>query len=197
MMLVELAEAPEASLPVARLKDHLRLGSGFGPDAVQDALLAGFLRAALAAVEARTGKALIRRAFALTLSEWRGPDRQPIPLAPVAAVASVTLRDAAGASTVAPASLWILDPDAHRPALQARGAALPAIPAQGSATVVFDAGYGADWSAVPPDLAQAALMLAAHYHDHRENTALGPGCMPFGVSALIERYRPLRLGASA
>jgi uncharacterized phiE125 gp8 family phage protein len=44
-------------------------------------------------------------------------------------------------------------------------------------------------------MGQAALMLAAHYYDNRHDTALGPGCMPFGVTALLERYRPLRLSA--
>ena len=52
------------------------------------------------------------------------------------------------------------------------------------------------WEDVPADLAQAALMLAAHYHEYRDATALDGGCMPFGVSALIERYRPLRLSGA-
>ena len=55
------------------------------------------------------------------------------------------------------------------------------------------AGYGPDWDDVPADLAQAVLMLAAHYYDYRQDMGLGAGCMPFGVTALIERHRPLRL----
>jgi uncharacterized phiE125 gp8 family phage protein len=46
-------------------------------------------------------------------------------------------------------------------------------------------------------MSQAVLMLAAHYHEYRYDTALDGGCMPFGVTALIERYRPLRLGGAA
>ena len=40
-------------------------------------------------------------------------------------------------------------------------------------------------------------MLAAHYYEYRHETRLGDGCMPFGVSSLIERYRPLRIGLGA
>ncbi len=48
------------------LREHLRLGTGFGEDGLQDPVLAGFLRAALAAIEGRTGKALIARDFLYT-----------------------------------------------------------------------------------------------------------------------------------
>jgi uncharacterized phiE125 gp8 family phage protein len=59
------------------------------------------------------------------------------------------------------------------------------------------AGYGAAWSDLPADLAQAVLMLAAHYYEYRHDTALSGGCMPFGVTSLLERYRPLRISAGA
>lgn len=193
MALTELTQVPDAALPLHRLREHLRLPSGFGDEALQDGLLAGFLRAAAAAVEARTGKALLARTFELTVRDWVTPDRHPLPVAPVSAVSSVTLTDAAGAATAAPATAWRLDPDGARPVLAARGAQLPPVRWGGHATVVFAAGYGPAWDDVPPDLAQAVLMLAAHYYDYRDETRLGPGCMPFGVTALIERYRPLRL----
>ncbi len=197
MNLVELTEAPAAALPVQALREHLRLGSGFADDSLQDGLLAGFLRAAIAAIEGRTGKALVSRDFALTVTEWARPDRQPLAVAPVAEIASVRVADAGGAEVTLPPSAWRLDRDSARPALTAAGAFLPRIPLGGRATVAFTAGFGPEWADVPPDLAHAVLMLAAHYHEFRHDTALGPGCMPFGVTALIERYRPLRLGACA
>ncbi len=196
MMLVELTEAPQAALPVARLREHLRLGTGFADDDLQDDLLTGFLRAAISAVEGRTGKALIERSFALTLREWRSPERQPFPLAPVSAVASVTLVDAQGVQTLLSLTAWRLEPDLTRPMLAARSALLPQIVWGGAVIIAFDAGYGPDWDDVPADLGQAALMLAAHYYDYRHDVALGPGCMPFGVTALIERYRPMRLSGA-
>ena len=68
MMLVEETTVPLSALPVAQFKDRLRLGSGFSDDGLQDSVLESYLRAAIAAIEARTGKILIERAFTWTLS---------------------------------------------------------------------------------------------------------------------------------
>ena len=59
--------------------------------------------------------------------------------------------------------------------------------------IVFTAGMAADWGGLPADLGQAVLLLAAHYYEYRDETALGAGCMPFGVTSLIQRYRTVRL----
>ena len=98
MMLVEEAAPDAGALPVAALRGYLRLATGFemATDAAEDAALAGFLRAAIATIEARTGKVLLRRAFRLRLEELRDPARQPLPLAPVASVEAVEVTDAAG-----------------------------------------------------------------------------------------------------
>lgn len=196
-MLVELTTVPQVALPVAQLKEHLRLGSGFADDGVQDALLGGFLRAALAAIEARTGKALIEREFRWTVPAWRGVAAADLPVAPVSAIGEVAVVDAAGAETIWPPGAWRLAADAQAPRLVALGGCLPAIPAGGHARVDFLGGYGPDFADLPADLQQAAMLLAAHYHDYRHETALGPGCMPFGVTALTERYRVLRLTTGA
>ena len=71
MMLSEVLAVPQAALPVAAFKDHLRLGTGFADDGVQDALAESYLRAAMAAIEGRIGKALIARDFLLALEGWR------------------------------------------------------------------------------------------------------------------------------
>ena len=47
------------ALPLAALRDHLRLGTGFGDDSLQDGVLEQALRGAIAAIEGRTEKALI------------------------------------------------------------------------------------------------------------------------------------------
>ena len=57
MMLIEETAVPLAALPLAEFKAHLRLGTGFADDDIQDPVLESFLRAAMAAIEARTGKA--------------------------------------------------------------------------------------------------------------------------------------------
>ncbi|MBM1309793.1 phage head-tail connector protein [Sulfitobacter mediterraneus] len=197
MMLIEETPVADAALPVEAFKAHLRLGSGFGQDGLQDVVLVSFLRAALAAIEARTGKALFTRGFVWTVNHWRDDAAQPLPIAPVTGLTDVTVIAGNGTEiAVGPAHYW-LERDMHRPRLRSTGSALPGIPEGGSVRMRFDAGMGAEWSDVPPDLQQAVVMLAAHYYEYRNDTGLSEGCMPFGVSSLIERYKIIRIGAGA
>ncbi len=196
MTLTEVTPVPVSALPVAVLRDHLRMGGGFADDAVQDPLLEAYLRAALAAIEGRIGKALIARTFLWTLARWRDGLREAFPVAPVSAVTSVTVKDRAGAATVVPGTAWLLLRDGMRPELAANGGSLPPVPDLGVAEVVFTGGFGA-WAQVPVDLAQAAFLLAAHYHENRHATGeIGAG-IPFGVMALIERWRVVRISGGA
>lgn len=196
MMLIEETSVPDTALPVEQFKAHLRLATGFGDDGLQDDLLAGFLRAALAAVEARTGRVLIRREFTLELSNWRDHSRQVLPLVPVVAIIEASMRDAGGTETVLPAGQLRLDPDGQRPVIRPDNALLPPVPRGGRVVIRLLAGMADDWGALPADLGQAVLLLAAHYHEYRHETALGSGCMPFGVTSLIQRYRVIRLGVA-
>ncbi|THD74643.1 hypothetical protein E7681_06630 [Thalassobius vesicularis] len=195
MMLVEETQVPLAALPVADFKSHLRLGSGFAEDSVQDAMLESFLRAAMAAVEARTGKVLIEREFSWTLNDWRDASGQALPVAPVSAIAQVVLTDRAGDETVVDAAAYVLRPDPQRSRICPVSGLLPTVPMGGSVRVRFLAGYGPDWSDLPHDLAQAVMMLGAHYYEYRHETALSGRCMPFGVTSLLERYRTVRVFA--
>ncbi|MFZ7090419.1 head-tail connector protein [Primorskyibacter sp. 2E233] len=196
MILVEETQVPEAALPVDALKQHLRLGSGFAEDNVQDAVLGSFLRAAMASIEARCSKALITRSFVMTLNEWRDATVQVLPVAPVLAITEMTLVDGYGAATVVDPARYRLEKDTFAPRLKPRGTFLPGIASDGAVEIRFEAGFGASFTDLPADLAQAVLLLAAHYYEYRDETALGQGCMPFGVTSLIARYRPMRLGMS-
>ena len=193
MLLMEESAVPIAALPLAEFKAHLRLGTGFADDDIQDPVLEGFLRAALAAIEGRTGKVLIEREFSWVLHDWQDASGQPLPVAPVSAILSLTLRDRVDEEEVIDPALYRLERDAHRPVLRPAGYMLPIVPTGGVAEIVFRAGYGAVWGALPADLGQAVLLLAAHYYEHRFETALSAGCMPFGVASLIERYRKVRI----
>lgn len=197
-MLIEQTTVPPAALPVQALKEHLRLGTGFADDAMQDGLVESYLRASLAAIEGRIGKALIARRFMLSLENWRGSTGQALPMAPVSAVISVTLFDEAGLATVVAPSRYRLVVDTHRPRLAAAGAALPVIPMDGRVEVVFDAGFGPSWSAVPHDLAQAVMLLASEYYERRHEAGTRESGLPKGVQTLIERWRNVRvLGGGA
>lgn len=197
MMLIEETSVPLVALPVAEFKAHLRLGSGFAEDSLQDAVLESFLRAAMAAIEARTGKILIARDFSWVLTGWRDATGQALPVAPVSAITGLVLIDAEDAETAVDPGLYRLEHDMQRPKLKPRGTLLPTVPANGGVRIEFTAGFGPDWGDLPADLGQAVLLLAAHYYEYRNETGLGDGCMPFGVSSLIERYRTVRLMGGA
>ncbi|OWU85308.1 gene transfer agent protein [Oceanicola sp. 22II-s10i] len=195
-MLTEETEVPLAALPVDAFKAHLRLGTGFAGDVVQDEVLESFLRAAIAVIEARTGKALFERDFAWRVTAWRSPVEQVLPVAPVSAVSELRRVSGEGAEAVIAADAYRLVVDTYAPRLTGRVFMLPTIPTGGAMVIRFTAGFGAAWDDVPPDLRHAVMLLAAHYYEYRGETVLDEGCMPFGVSALLARYRTFRLGAA-
>jgi len=197
MMLIEQTTVPGSALPVQGLKDHLRLGTGFTDDGMQNTLIEGYLRAALAGIEGRIGKILIARRFLLRLEDWREAGAQALPVAPVTQIVSVTMVDAAGGTSILSPTRYRLVPDTHRPKLAATGVLLPTVATDGRAEVVFDAGFGATWAAVPADLAQAVMLLAAEFYERRHEAGRVAG-LPFAVQALIERWRTVRvLGGGA
>ncbi len=192
MMLTEETPVPQAALPVEEMKDHLRMGSGFADDGMQDGLIETYLRASLAAIEGRIGKMLFQRRFLWVLECWRD-EEQALPVAPVPGIVSVTLVDAAGGEVVVPAGAYRLVKDLHRPRLAGKGGALPTIPGEGLVKVAFDAGFGAVWTDIPVDLRQAVLLLAGEFYEHRHDDGAQGAGLPFGVVALIERWRTVRI----
>ncbi|MFC2967862.1 head-tail connector protein [Acidimangrovimonas pyrenivorans] len=198
MMLTEQTAVPATALPVAEFKDHLRLGTGFADDAMQDGLAESYLRAALAAIEGRIGKALLARQFLWRLAAWRDAADQALPVAPISAILSLVLVAADGTRTTVAADRYRLIEDMQRPRIAATGLVLPEIPTEGAAEIGFEAGFGPDWTDLPADLRQAVLLLAAEYYEQRHDAGGPRAAMPFGVMALIERWRTVRvLGGGA
>ncbi|MCI2393416.1 head-tail connector protein [Aliiroseovarius sediminis] len=194
MMLVEQTTVPGTVLPVAQFKDHLRLGTGFADDGVQDPVLETCLRAAMAAIEAQTGKILLSRSFTWTLSAWRDLATQALPVAPVNQITRLSITDRLGGEEVIATNRYVLERDTHRPRLVSTGLCLPAIPVGGQVVIEFEAGFGAAWSDMPADLAQAVMMLAASYYEDRVgDVQSGHANLPSAVAALIQRYRTVRL----
>lgn len=191
MMLIERTAVPDAALPVAELRAHLRLGTGFSDVGAEDAALLAYLRAALAAIEGRTAKVLMARAFTVTLEHWRG-DGPPLPVAPVTGVTELRLIDGAGGTSVLGPERYRLAPDGMRPRVIALGWQEPG-GAGAAVEIDFTAGFGTGWSDVPADLRQAVLLLAAQYYELRHDGGAERAAMPFGVIALIERWRTVRV----
>lgn len=190
MYLTEDTPVASTALPVRAMTEHLRLGTGFSDDGMQDALIETYLRAAMATLEGRIGKALLARTFRLTLGRWRGYGPQALPMAPVMRVVSLTV-----------AGREVLDDrvrllaDQHRPMVDVRGG-FPVIPDGQQAVIVFEAGFG-DWDMVPPDLQQAVMLLAAEYYERRHEAGGRATLLPMHVAALIERWRLVRVMGGA
>lgn len=197
MMLIEETAVPFTALPLEKFKSHLKLGTGFAESSLQDSVLESFLRAAIAAIEARTGKILIEREFSWTLTAWRDQMGQALPVAPVSSIASVVMIDRLDSEEIVDPGRYRLEKDNQRPKIRPNTTLLPAIPTAGTVRLNFIAGFSLDWNGLTADLGQAVLMLAAHYYEFRHETGLGDGCMPFGVTSLIERYRTVRIFAGA
>lgn len=195
MILTEVSAPPAAAVPVRAFAEHLRLGSGFADDGSLDAVLELYLRAAMAAVEARIGRALLARPFAWTVTRWREDASQGLPIGPVRSVEGVTVVSAEGVAAEVAPDAWSVLRDGERPRLVGRfGRSLPRIPRAGHAEIRFTAGFGEEWDAVPADLRQAVFLLAAHYYENRSDAGGVAAAMPFGVLVLLEAYRAARLG---
>ena len=193
MMLFEQTQVPDAALPVAEFKAQLQLGTGFADDGFQDPVLIPILRAAIAAVEADTGKVLLEKRYQHVLTAWRDLGRLALPVAPVSAIQSLTITDLGGGEEIIDPARYRLIRDGQRPELLSASWSLPTIPVGGTAEIVFDAGFGPAWSDVPSDLAQAVLMLATHYYDNRGVMTERGRTLPDGVGRLLARHRVIRL----
>lgn len=194
MQLFEQETIPLETLPLAEFRAHLRLGTGFSDDDLLTPILEPCLRAALARIERETGKALLSREFLMILPDWRAPDRQRLPVAPVEDIRGVVIVDRHGERAPVAADRFHLDLDAQCPAIAAYGTVLPTVPAGGRIEIAFFAGLGPTWADIPADIAQAVLMLAAALYDGRDGVT---DTLPQGVEAMIATWRPVRLTGGA
>lgn len=188
LMILEKSQIAAADLPIDGLKAHLKLGSAFDLDTVQDDLLAGFLRAAIKAVEHRISASLLIRSF-----EWRPmrlSDEMILPFGPLVSVDAVETWAEDGTPVAVPRHQYSVRTYMDVPTLRCPSLRLPNV---SGASVQFTAGMAQRWDVLPADLGQAVMMLAAHYYEFRNDTGLSEGCMPFGVHSLLQRHRSLRL----
>jgi uncharacterized phiE125 gp8 family phage protein len=147
-MLIEETNIPDAVLPVAAFKAHMRMGTGFAEDTLQEAVIAGFLRAAIAAVEARTGKVLIERQFTQVIQKSGPVEVVPLGVAPVSEVVEVQSLTRSGAARVVDADAYWLERDAQTPRLRAVGSSLGQLEVGGEMRVRMQAGFGTAWEDV-------------------------------------------------
>ncbi len=189
-MLTEVTPVAEAALPIAALREHLRLGTGFDDENLQDGLLVACLRAGLALVEARTGKAVLARPFRVTLHGWYDRYAERLPICPIVTLDQVRILDKDDEVELVSPAVYRLIQGRHRASLEAIGA-LPPVPAYGRVEIDLVAGYGAAWNAVPAGLRQAVIMVAAGLYEGR--AVEGGDVLTPTVNALLSEFRATRL----
>ena len=197
MTLNELSAVPSDALPFAALSEHLHLGSGFEDDGVQNAVLEAYLRAAIAAIESRSGVALLQRRFSWSIHRWSKNDAQRLPLAPVKSVELMRLIFSDGAEQVVGSEQYVLRQHQTSASLLATKGSFPNLPHGGSVEIIFEAGYGENWSAVPADLQAAVMQLAAHNYEYRSGVHSDNQGFPKGVLSLLQPYQSVRVFGGA
>ena len=193
MILSETHPIPSESLPVEALKAHLRMGSGFAEDTLQEPVLLGFLSAAVTAIESRISQILVQREFL-----WEAPSQTIIggslrlPIRPVRKIVEIQYLNSTNETKVLAEDTYQILQHGDRQLLQCNNID---VAKHTSLLVTMQVGLHERLSSVSADLLQAVMLLAAHFYEYREETNLAGGCMPFGVLSLIERYRPCRIYA--
>ena len=146
----------------------------------EDALIAGFVRTAMALCEAFAGQWLIVRDGEQRLADGGGWQR--IGVRPVTAVTGVTR-----AGVALPGGGFESDIDAA-------GCGWVRLAGDGAAGAVvrFRAGQASDWNGIAEPLRQGMIRLAAHLFTHRDAADAGPP--PAAVAALWRPFRVMGLG---
>ncbi|ADZ71351.1 head-tail connector protein [Polymorphum gilvum] len=178
---------PPAVEPVTveDMRAHLRLAHE-----AEDALLAELIAAARSQVERETRRALIAQGWRAYFDAWPAGRIVRLPVAPVIAVAAVTVYGTDGL----PADLDPVDWRLDGPAARLRVAAGAGGDAANGIEIDFTAGYGAAPADVPAPLRQAIRLLAAHWYEHREaGSDLALASVPHGLDRLLSVYRVPRL----
>ncbi|MEE4350417.1 MAG: phage head-tail connector protein [Pacificimonas sp.] len=173
------ADAATAALSLSEVKAFLRIEHG-----EEDALLAGFVRAALDMFEGFSGQTALvgpRGARVPVNGEWHR-----VAPTPVLRLLSVEGRTGAGAPVPIGAEAVDLQIDFC-------GDGWVRIVSEGAnvAMLSVEAGLAADWNGLPEAVRQGVLRLTAHLYAHRDDPAdSGP---PAAVAALWRPWRRMRL----
>jgi uncharacterized phiE125 gp8 family phage protein len=167
MSLVRLSGPPALCVSLAELRTHLRV-DGLTPDEAQDALIAGFARAAQDSIDGASGwlgRALTTQQWRLTLDAFPVTEVITLPLPPCRSVDAVTYVDTNGATqSIVGYQVYGIGgatPARLAPAYNTRW---PATRCQGDAVRIdFTCGYGTHSDVPEPVRAAIMLMVGTSY----------------------------------
>lgn len=188
---IRVVTAPaQEPLILAQAKEHLRIDI---PD--DDVLISSLIRAARELLESELGRALVTQTLDYTLDAFPPLGPLLLPRGPLQSVTSVTTIDSAGVSQVWASTNYLVDLYSSPPRIMpAYSKSWPTVQDRMAAiTVRFVAGYGLTPSSVPGPIAQAMLLLIAHYYEHREQVIDAVGAnvlvLPQAAERLLANYR--------
>lgn len=189
--------APTA-LPIslAEVKAHLRV-----THSDEDAIIASYLRAAVARAEEYTGLGLLQQTWQQTFPAFANPMllyRRPLLQigSPLAAV-QVTFIDGSGALQTLDPSVYTVtgfgSDSAYGAVRLGYGQIWPTVySAQDAVIVTYTVGFGTTASSVPEAIRHAILVMVADAYAFRESLYQGSvDEIPFGAEALLRPWRPL------
>lgn len=156
----------------------------------EDALMDVLVTTARRIVEARTGRILIDQTWRIVRDAWPASGVIAASVAPLRAIVSATVTNAAGIPTPVPEGMLSLA-SGRAPGLihVAPGAPVPGV-ATGGIVLTLTAGYGPAAGDVPADLVHAVRLVLAHIYEHRDGDVLE---LPASLEALLAPYRVVRL----
>lgn len=153
----------------------------------EDVLIEAMGKAARAHVEKYCGvRFSSRSSVAMKCDGWS--DMARLPEAPVTAIASITYLDNDGVSQTLSTDVYELRSDDLEAAVVLKyNQSWPSIQLGSRITVTATVGY----ATIPPDVAWAIQMLAAHLHENREASVVGVSAetIPMGVESLLVNHR--------
>ena len=174
---------------LADAKAHLRID---GDDDDDDDFLTAAIVAARSHVESLTRRVLLEQGWRVYLDAWPRKRIVTILVAPLISVDEVTVFDPAGDPVAVTTDDYEVDTVAV-PGRLVLSSPLPVIVGRAVNGIEIDvtAGYGPSSVDVPAPLRQAALMLVAHWYEHRGVVGhdQAGNVPPQGFEALIAPYR--------
>jgi uncharacterized phiE125 gp8 family phage protein len=143
------------------------------------------------------GRAMMTQTWAVDLSGFPASGKIRLPLGDLVAVTGIVYRDAAGTSQTLAAETYSAHQDDYGPYVRlGSGLSWPSTATRDDAvTITWTCGYGPTPSDVPQALRHAAVMLTAHFYEHREAVSEGRPLAPtpMGVDALVTPYRAVHI----
>lgn len=170
----------DAPVSLNEARGWLRLGT-----TIDDAVVAGLVRAATSICEAFVGQWLLVRVTDETLPVGSGAVQ--LGVRPVVGVDAVTLLAEGGEEIV-------LAPTDYRVTIARDGTARVAIALPGDmprVRVTYRAGMAEDANGIPEAIRQGIVRMTQHLHDARDGTGAAP---PAAIAAFWQPWRRLTLG---